>query len=90
MEDEIEKVKNDIEEDNREADEELDKSDTNKNDVKEDIRESSESAEDLKKIIEQLRAENKRLTKERDEANDKILSKTVDSEEDSGMKDLFE
>lgn len=90
MDEEIEKVKDDIQEDNREADEELSKKDVDKNDVKEDIRESNESAEDLKKIIEQLRAENKRLTKERDEANDKILSKTVEGDDESGMKDLFE
>ena len=82
-EEEIEKALNDVEEDHREEGESIDddlkanegdaKDESIDNEIAEDHREEGESIEDLKLIIEGLKAELEKTTKERDEANSKIL-----------------
>ena len=81
--DEIVKALNDVEEDHREEGESIaQEPDTQTtNDIAEDHREEGESLEDLKEALKTalydnsvLKAENERLTKERDDAHNAFLN----------------
>ena len=82
-EEEIEKALDDVEEDHREEGESIDddlkaneddaKDESIDNEIAEDHREEGESIDDLKLIIEGLKTELEKVTRERDEANSRFL-----------------